>query len=325
MDLSIGALAKATGVPANTLRTWERRYGFPEARRTAGGQRVYAPDTVDRVRLVARAIELGHRPAQIVLASVEELRALAGRIEASQLEASRIDAAGVEASTPSSRAISRLETPLQEVDAWVHAAAALDGDALDRAFRARLARVGMEAFLSGWAGPFLVAVGEAWASGDIHPFHEHFASERLREFLVSLWRPLSESNQGPVAVCATMPSERHSLGLHMAACLASAAGWRVVFLGAETPLPDIDACARQSGARAVLVSVSSASSPVQVTWDLAVLRSRLPHAVRLVVGGAGAPPLATGSPDDARWDRLDGLEMWLAQSRAAESGAGDST
>lgn len=291
MNLSIGALSNATGVPANTLRTWQRRYDFPAATRTDGGQRVYAPECVEHVRLVARGIELGHRPAHLVVAPLAELRALCGGADAGT---GRPTARG--ASDPVPRPPASSLPPAAGIDAWVGFVAGLDGDSLDRAFRGELARAGLDAFLERWAGPFLEAVGTAWASGRLQPFQEHFAAERLREFLVSCWRPMAESNVGPVAILTTLPGERHALGLHIAACKAAAAGWRILFLGVETPLPDIAACVAQGGADAVLVSVSSASSPAQVAWDLQALQGRLPPGVQLVVGGAGAPAGSSPAP-----------------------------
>ena len=118
--------------------------------------------------------------------------------------------------------------------------------------------------------------------------------ERLREFLAASWRPLSEANTGRTAILTTLPGERHGVGLHVAACLAAAAGWRIVFLGVETPFPDIEACVLLSEADAVVVSVSSACNPTQVAWDLAALRARLPPSVLLIAGGAGAPARAPG-------------------------------
>ena len=292
MNLSIGALSNATGVPANTLRTWQRRYGFPAAARTDGGQRVYAPECVEQVRLVARGIELGHRPAHLVVAPLADLRALCG----GATEPGAASGPRPAPATASPLSIVPTPSPPGGVDAWLGFVAALDGESLDRAFRAELARAGLDAFLDRWAGPFLEAVGVAWATGRLQPFQEHFAAERLREFLVACWRPMAESNVGPVAILTTVPGERHGLGLHIAACSAAAAGWRIIFLGVETPLPDIAACVAQAGAAAVLVSVSSAASAAQVAWDLQALQARLPVGVSLVVGGAGAPADASPPP-----------------------------
>ena len=301
MNLSIGALSAATGVPATTLRNWERRYGFPLALRTAGGQREYAPDMVAWVQAAARAIALGHRPSQVGRASLAELEALHPRGVLRVLTAKPGQADSGAA-----------------VAAWLSAAGALDGAGLEAAFRQALKQEGLSAFLRSYAAPFLAAVGEAWIKGELQAFHEHFASERLREFLVPIWSSRSAVNHGPVAVCATLPGERHALGLHIVACFAAEAGWNILFLGAEMPLPDIDACARQSSAHAVLISVSASANRVQTLWELELLRARLPRSTRLIVGGAGAVGMEQAA-GEAVWPHLEGLEAAFATSEAARA------
>ena len=74
--LSIGALSAATGVPVETIRSWERRYGFHVAERKPSGHRVYALDTVARLRLISDALGRGHRAAEVVAASESALESL---------------------------------------------------------------------------------------------------------------------------------------------------------------------------------------------------------------------------------------------------------
>jgi hypothetical protein len=66
--LSIGALSAATGIPVETLRTWERRYGYPRPQRKPSGHRVYPVTAVPRLRRVAQAIARGHRAAEVLRA-----------------------------------------------------------------------------------------------------------------------------------------------------------------------------------------------------------------------------------------------------------------
>ncbi|MCA9729465.1 MAG: MerR family transcriptional regulator, partial [Candidatus Eisenbacteria bacterium] len=73
LTLSIGAVSRATGIPANTLRTWERRYGFPKPLRTDGGQRSYSAGVVAHLSEIARALEHGLRPRDVLTASREDL------------------------------------------------------------------------------------------------------------------------------------------------------------------------------------------------------------------------------------------------------------
>ena len=74
--LSIGALSRATGIPVETLRTWESRYGFPVPERRPSGHRVYPLSIAPRLRRIAEALARGHRAGQVVPASDADLRQL---------------------------------------------------------------------------------------------------------------------------------------------------------------------------------------------------------------------------------------------------------
>lgn len=264
VSLNIGALSRATGVPINTLRTWERRYGFPVGERSEGGHRLYSPEMVERVRLVVRALDAGHRPAQVLPASEVELRLLLAEAEAP-----------------------RPAVGAGPIEAWLHAARALDGAALQRGFSEEAARLGLPAFVESRAAPFLRRVGDAWCAGELGVAHEHLASARLEAFLASSWRALSDAASGPPVVCATLSGDHHKLGLHLAAALLATRGRRVVFLGSDTPVADIAAGTLQVGAAAVVVSVGgSIPDPVEA---LRSLRRLLPTGVRIFVGGPAAP------------------------------------
>jgi len=292
LALTIGAVSRATGIPVNTIRTWERRYGFPKPRRSEGGQRLYSPRVVPRLRLVAQALEEGHRPRQVVGLSFDELRQLVGRLPEAEER--------------------KVEQPSDEIEVWMQAARRLDGESLDRGFSTEYSRLGMEGFLRERASPFLNTVGAAWAAGELDVAHEHFASERLRHFLTSRWRPLSDRARGGVIVCAALPGEQHDLGLHMVAATVAIHDMRVIFLGANTPLDSIQATANQSSAVAVLISVAPSSDPDEALKYLIELRESISPAVELLVGGAGAPREVTGV---LRVPRLHQLANW-AQARS---------
>jgi MerR family transcriptional regulator, light-induced transcriptional regulator len=219
---SIGALAKASGIPANTLRTWERRYGFPTPRRTEGGHRVYEASVLERLGLIAAALAQGHRAGQVVVAEPSALRAL-------------VAPRGGE---------------------WVSFARSFDADGLDRAMAAAWGQRGALSFMSDLAAPFLRQLGEAWAEGTLGVDEEHFASGRLRAFLEARWRAMSQGATGAALLLTTLPGERHDLGLHFAAVLAASHGRRVVFLGADMPLEGTVRAAGACGAHAVLLSVA---------------------------------------------------------------------
>lgn len=285
LALSIGAVAKATGIPANTLRTWERRYGFPVPRRTDSGHRMFGPEVVPRLRLISRALDEGHRPAQIVGLPMDQLRQLVDPVP-----------------------LVAIKEQGSSVAPWLDAARRLDGPALDAALAHECARTGLEEFLVVRAAELIKAVGDAWAAGELEVFQEHWVSERLRDFLASQWRPLSQLSRGPTVVCAAPEGERHVMGLHLVAGVAALAGMRVVFLGPDTPIPEMLSCVRLTGAPVLAVSLSSQYPTDQGEVVVAALARALPEPVRLLVGGAGAPD---DIPDAHVVRDLAVLSQWL--------------
>ena len=71
--IPIGAVAKATGINASTLRIWEHRYGLPKPHRTGGGARRYAPSEVQRLKLIKALVDVGHKPSNLSSLSIDEL------------------------------------------------------------------------------------------------------------------------------------------------------------------------------------------------------------------------------------------------------------
>ena len=265
--LTIGTLAAATGIPAETIRTWERRYGFPVPERKESGHRLYPLTAIPRLRRVAQAIARGHRPAEVVAASDPALDALLAAVPVPERPVAA--------------------APVAPHD-LVGAARAFDADTLRRAFHADWARLGPLEFLERRAAPFLVAVGDGWEAGTLDVRHEHFASGCLGDFLRAVRAPLDDRATGPIAVLATLPGELHGIGLQMAAVVFAVHGWRALVLGVETPPEQIAALARDVPVAVIGLSVVRRRDGRDPSLDVARLRRALPPAVPMVVGGAGA-------------------------------------
>jgi methanogenic corrinoid protein MtbC1/DNA-binding transcriptional MerR regulator len=278
--LSIGALSRSTGIAVETLRTWESRYGFPVPERKPSGHRVYPVSAVPRHRRIAQALSLGHRAGQGVGASEDALDRL--------LETS----AAAQPSPPSAGAAAF--TPVEDLAGQLRLVKAFDGERLSRSFLADWARMGPVEFLESSVAPLVRAVGDAWEQNDLEVRHEHFLSERVGDLLRSLRMPLEERATGPLVAFATLPGEAHGLGLQMAALVLTAAGCRVLYLGTEVPTPQIVSLARDLAARAVAISVSSATKGAATATALRRLQKALPHRVLLVTGGDGAPASRAG-------------------------------
>jgi MerR family transcriptional regulator, light-induced transcriptional regulator len=292
-SLSIGALARASGVPVATLRTWARRYGFPSAEGRPAGQRLFPIAHVERLRLIRRALALGHRAAQALSASPVEL----GRMLSL---GPTLDEARPAPPMPA------------DVDAaLLQCVAQLDGERLTRLLLEEWARLTLVEFLTGRIAPLLTSVGEKWHRGDLGIHHEHFLTARLSDLLGGLRQPLERDSDGPMIALATLPGEHHTLGLSMVALVLAHAGFRLLFLGAECPPGEIGEAARGQHACAVAVSVSRASRGRRSERLLRELRSALPRSVRLLVGGLGA----SAPPGAERLGSLPELVQWARRQR----------
>jgi methylmalonyl-CoA mutase cobalamin-binding subunit len=178
---------------------------------------------------------------------------------------------------------------------WLELSRRMDGEGLSAEFHRGVAELAAIEFLERRMGPYLQALGDQWARGLLRVSHEHFASERAREFLSSQWRAASEGQRTDrvTAVLATPPGERHALGLHMAAWVIALAGVHVVFLGADTPMDELAFAVARHSARGAVLSVAAGYAG-DLPRALSDLEALLPREVRVAVGGAGSRKAGTG-------------------------------
>ena len=263
--MSIGALSRAVGVPSETLRTWERRYGYPQAFRRSSGHRRYPLETVERLVMVRELMEQGHKASSVVAATVDELRRL------------RAVGRGGVVRRPSGEGF-RLED-------WMGATHRMDGRELERLLHESWSSLGSLAFMQDVLAPYLNEVGDQWKAGELGVGEEHYASNRVTQFLMGQWQGLAGLADGPTALLATLPGETHVIGLHMAAMVFALRGWSVLFVGADTP---VDAIASSSVDPVSLVVIGSSRFATEstVSTDLAALRSELSDETPIWFGGA---------------------------------------
>jgi methanogenic corrinoid protein MtbC1 len=302
--LTIGALSRATGVPVETLRTWERRYRNPMALRKPSGHRLYPLSAVPRLRRAVEAIERGHRPAEVLTAADAAIERLLSEFGAATILEARTAAAApaisstADAARPARRGASAALAALRTFDAG--------------ALRAWLEREWTSRepldFLERAAGPLLVAIGREWHKGRIGIRHEHFASAQIADFLRERRRPHEARARGPWVALATLPGDHHEGGILMASVVFSLSGWRIVYLGTDTPIEQIAALASETRIAAVAIGVSPTANGAPA--ELRTLRQRLPRTVALLVGGEGAKAVPRGA---TRLGNLTRLNEWIGR------------
>ncbi len=265
--LRIGELSKRSGVSVELLRAWERRYGLLKPARSPGGLRLYSPQDLERVRIMREHLAAG--------------------------------LAAAEAAVLASRAVLEDEpnAPMLRPDALRESLA----DALDRFDEARaqtifdrlLALATLDTLLGEIVLPYLHELGERWERGEVSVAQEHFASGVVRGRLLGLARDWGRG-VGPVAVLACLPGEQHDIGLIAFGLALRARGWRIVYLGSDTPVHTVKQVARALDASIVVLSAVGAQALRPVLAELAALA----RSQRLALAGNAAseadPDHATG-------------------------------
>ena len=253
--LRIGELARRTGTSPELLRAWEQRYGLLEPSRSAGGFRLYSDEDEARILTVKRLIADG-------LSASEAARAALG-----------------------GRAI-----PDAEVGSLADSLAGELSDALDRfdevaangVLDRLLAALSVETVLQDVLLPYLRILGDRWARGEASVAQEHFASALIRGRLLGLARGWG-AGSGPAVVLACPPGEEHDLGLIMFGIVVSRRGWRVTYLGQDTPFATIGETVDAVEPQLVVLAVSEGIDLTANEVAIAKLAERVPVAV----GGAG--------------------------------------
>lgn len=298
LHFNIAAVERETGLSKDVLRMWERRYGFPLPERDANGERLYPAAQLDRLRLIKRLMDQGHRPGKLIAASNDELAQLAPRRSASRPPAPAESAEGLD----------ELLALIKQHDAAGY----------QQAMQQRLARQGFQRFVQDTVAPLTQQVGEAWEDGRFEVFEEHLFTELTKRLLRQAIATLPGGNRSPRIVLTTVPDEQHVLGLLMVEGLFALEGAECIPLGTQMPLREISRAAVAHQADIVALSFSMAFPRRQISGVLEQLRQMLPTSIALWIGGQGSAGHSTSedfrvlhSLDDA----LDSLAQWRGISK----------
>lgn len=295
--LRIGELSRRAGVSPELLRAWERRYELIRPTRSPGGLRLYSLEDLEKVRLMSRHIADG--------VAAREAAALASRATPrGEAGAAPDEGAATGAAFDPDRARSDLGRRIEEFDE-PGAQAVIDE---------LLAVATVDALLSEVVVPFLHDVGDRWERGELTVAQEHFASNLLRGRLLGLARGWGRGH-GPRALLACPPGERHDLGLIAFGLALRARGWRIDFLGSDTPAESILGAARTL--RPALLVVSAAAA--DLLTPLAAELSELADDHQVAVAGAGARDF---DPGDSGVLVLTGDPVTEAERLTGREGAG---
>ena len=254
--LRIGELSRRVGISPELLRAWERRYGLLRPTRSEGGFRLYSTADEQRVRRMLALQQQGLSPAVAARTVAGESDGVGGASAALPAEALR--------------------------QALAEALDRFDEAAANRAFDRALGMLTLDTLLREIVLDYLADLGERWSAGLASVAQEHFATNVLRGRLLGLARDWGQGG-GPLALLACPPGELHDLGIICFGLALRARGWRIAFLGADTPVDTLKHTADNLHPELVVLT---ATTPQRLSRIRSELRD-LGGATRLAVAGAG--------------------------------------
>jgi DNA-binding transcriptional MerR regulator/methylmalonyl-CoA mutase cobalamin-binding subunit len=278
----IGTVVRLTGLSPDVIRAWERRYRIITPQRSQTERRLYTGQDVERLTLLKRVTEAGHRIGHVAGLGLETLHELV-----------QADRQSVTTTPPPSH--QKTVSPVVDAVAVRYLAACTEAvrETAPLTLEATLQRAALDlsvpVLLDQVLTPLLRNVGDDWQEGRIRVGQEHIASAQIRLFLGNLLAAYNTNPSGPVFLAATLAGHLHELGALMVSITAATDGWNVIYVGGNLPALEIAALASRLNARMVGISVVYPADDPRFSTELGLLKRHLPGEVPLVVGGSAAP------------------------------------
>jgi MerR family transcriptional regulator, light-induced transcriptional regulator len=291
--LRIGELSRRVGVSGHVLRAWEARYGLLDPVRSPGGFRLYSESDEHRVRRMKVHLAQGLSAAEAARAAIAEAQA---------------QAQPASDSNPNPAAPTGATDLVELANEWQRALDDFDEPAAHAALDRLLSEFSLATTLRDVVLPYLHMLGERWTLGDVTIAQEHFATNVVRGRLAGLARGWG-SGQGPTAILACPPQELHDLSLMIFGIVLNRHGWRIRYLGVDTPADELLHAVGRSVPDLVVVAATTTDRFDAIRTELAELARVAP----LALAGAGATQRIA---DEAGARLLTGDPVTAAQNEA---------
>lgn len=218
---NLKAVLKETGLAADTLRAWERRYGLPAPERTAGGHRLYSQRDIETIKwLMARQAEG---------LSISHAVELWKEQTASGLDP-LVDSAPQSVIAPSGASLKAIH------NAWLSACMRYDTTQAEQLLNQVFAANAVETVCTEILLRGLYEVGELWHKGIASVQQEHFTSAIAMRRVEALISAAPPPTREAAIITACPPREEHVFPLALLTLFLRRRGWNVIHLGANVPI-----------------------------------------------------------------------------------------
>ncbi|MBN1264175.1 MAG: MerR family transcriptional regulator [Anaerolineales bacterium] len=259
--LNMKAVVRETGIKADTLRAWERRYGIPSPERSKGGHRLYSERDVKILFwLKARQDE-----GLTIKLAVDQWRQLLQ--EGTDPFVGQLSRPYTSASGPGVTTVDTLR------ERWVKACCSFEEMEADLTLSTAFAMFPPEVVCIDLITEGLAQIGELWESGEVSVQQEHFASEIARRKLETLIAASPAPARSGKVLILCPPGEEHSFIPLLITFLLRQSGRAVVFLGANVPVEKLEVAVRSLKPVLVILSASQLISAASMFDLLQVLHN----------------------------------------------------
>ena len=243
------AVVQLTGLKAETIRAWQRRYKAVVPRRSQGNARRFTMEDVRRLALLREAIRAGHSISEIARLNEDQLLQIVhpGTME----PAKNSEVPAEDENLVFEHTLNRFLQAIDEYDC-TEASNVLNNASL---------YLDTRSFLLFMVTPLMRKIGELWADGDIGVGQEHLATEIVKGTLYTVRKQAGFHLEGPKVIIATPPSCLHEFGASIAGILATHQGWNPVYLGPNIPYEELMEAAHCVQPRAILLAIQTILSP----------------------------------------------------------------
>lgn len=250
----IRTVSELTGVNSVTLRAWERRYGLIKPLRTPKGHRLYTRDDIQLIQGILDRLSTGTSIGQIA------------------------------------REILDNAVADDDTDVWskynrrmIEAIINFDDQGLDAVYNDAMSLYPVDIVTVRLILPLLEELGTRWEQNRGSVAEEHFFSVYLRNKLGARFHHQNQKNTGPELIVACLPGEHHEFGLLLFALMALGKGYRIILLGADLPIAELQHVAARSGSQGIVLSGSASIACEALYQDIADLTGEV--TIPVFIGG----------------------------------------
>jgi len=254
----ISTISELTGIKAMTLRAWERRYALLNPERTEKGRRLYSKSDLEKIHAV-----------KILLAAGVPISRAAETINNGE----PVKQEKIESPNNWQQYITAIKKSIEN----------FDEDELDATYHEVSSLYPVDMVTEKLILPLLKLLGEDWEKNNIGVAEEHFFSAYLRNKLGARFHTQNRFTVGDPIIVAGLPGDNHEFGLLLFSLTLLNSGIKVLLLGPNLPLNDLEAMIHKVHPSTIVLAGSRNMEAEQIAIELKTIQDR--KKIKIFVGG----------------------------------------